>query len=477
MAQFFKAKKNKKENADIFMNVEVDVIDHQGNGLCLSHQPIIVVPGAISGEQYRVQINTKKKRAWYGNIVKVLKANEAARVPAFCPHVNECGGCSHQSFDANFLISAKQASLQTYLKKQIDPARLAMCDWQDVIKSDVVDSRLSLAQGQNQFAYRRRARIAIDSRNLDAIKVGFRQERSNKVVDIEQCAILRPNLQKVYSKLRQLIKRLPSAKAIGHITLTEGNEVVQVCLHLNHSLCEASITMLLKDQLDAKQQDPNIQYAIETKSGKLISLDRLQSTSVRPSSGSENPPKIHICDIDTLELALTANNFIQVNQSVNKRMLQCALEWLTPSKQDYIVDFFSGVGNFGLALAPYCAEVICVEGIPEMVQAAKENAQLNGIKNCQFEHFDLNDISQIRTLGIPQNAIFIVDPSRSGALEMMKVLAQFKPQKILYVSCSPSSFARDVDVLPSNYKITKLRALDMFPFTKHIELIALISSD
>jgi 23S rRNA (uracil1939-C5)-methyltransferase len=184
-----------------------------------------------------------------------------------------------------------------------------------------------------------------------------------------------------------------------------------------------------------------------------------------------------ICDIDDLQLEITANNFIQVNQSVNKKMLECAIKWLLPNKQDIVVDLFSGVGNFALALAPYCANVIGVEGIPEMVQAANQNAQLNGIDNCRFEHFDLNDLTLLENLNIPQNAIFIVDPSRAGALEIMNALPQLRAQKILYVSCSPTSFARDVNALPSNYQVTKIRALDMFPFTKHIELIALISSN
>jgi 23S rRNA (uracil1939-C5)-methyltransferase len=120
--------------------------------------------------------------------------------------------------------------------------------------------------------------------------------------------------------------------------------------------------------------------------------------------------------------------------------------------------------------------VIGVEGVPEMVQQATQNAQLNGIKNCRFEHYDLNDLALKVTLNIPEGALFIVDPSRAGALEIMKVIAVFKPQKILYVSCNPTSLARDVDALPSKFEITKARALDMFPFTKHIEMVALISS-
>ncbi|MFB0911806.1 MAG: methyltransferase domain-containing protein, partial [Glaciecola sp.] len=169
-------------------------------------------------------------------------------------------------------------------------------------------------------------------------------------------------------------------------------------------------------------------------------------------------------------------NFIQINQHVNKQMLKLAKDWLNPTSEDCVVDLFSGVGNFSLYLAPHCKEVIGVEGVAEMVQQATENAQLNGIGNCRFEHYDLNDLALKATLNIPEGALFIVDPSRAGAFEIMKVLSVFKPQKILYVSCNPTSFARDVDALPSKFEITKVRALDMFPFTKHIEMVALISS-
>jgi len=444
--------------------MSVDVIDHNGNGILLSHKPIIVVPASIPGELYRVSILSKKQKVWHGKIIKVLQAHESARVNAFCPYVSDCGGCSHQSFDADYLIKAKQTSLQSYLKKTIPSERLERCEWQDVIKSNIA---------YNQYGYRRRARIAIDARNSDEIKIGFRQEKSNKVVDIPKCAILTESLQGVYERLVSLIKGLPSASSIGHITLTEGAQSAQVCLHLTQSLSSESVQMLALEQ-----QSSGTQYVIESKASKLLNVDALKhldkSRNGAPSLVSNSV--FTISDSPSLHLAATANNFIQINQHVNQQMLKLAKDWLNPTSEDSVVDLFSGIGNFSLALAPYCKEVIGVEGVSEMVQQATENARLNGIENCRFEHYDLNDLALKAKLNIPQGALFIVDPSRAGAFEIMKVIALFKPQKILYVSCNPTSFARDVDALPSKFEIIKMRALDMFPFTKHIEMVALISS-
>lgn len=472
MVQFFKAKKqspsrknrNQEKVSLEILEVAVNVIDHNGNGICLSHKPIIVVPASIPGELYHVQILSKKQKVWHGKIVKVLQGHESARVQEFCPYVSQCGGCSHQSFDADYLIEAKQISLQSYLNKAIPSSRLEDCDWQDVIKSNISD---------HHHGYRRRARIAIDARNLDEIKIGFRQEKSNKVVDIPKCAVLTESLQVVYERLVSLIKRLPSASSIGHITLTEGPQFAQVCLHLTKNLSTESVQMLMLEQ-----QSSGTQYMIESKASKLLNVAALQAdnkNSVEAASEVANAA-FTISDSPSLNLAVTANNFIQINQHVNKQMLKLAKDWLNPTSEDCVVDLFSGVGNFSLYLAPYCKEVIGVEGVAEMVQQATENAQLNGIENCRFEHYDLNDLALKATLNIPEDALFIVDPSRAGALEIMKVISVFKPQKILYVSCNPTSFARDVDALPSKFEITKARALDMFPFTKHIEMVALISS-
>lgn len=482
MAQFFKAKKVTKSTKSIFIDIDVDDMDHQGNGICLSHKPIVVVPAAIPGESYRVQILTKKQRVWYGRINKVLTSNDAARVPEFCPYVATCGGCSHQAFSADYLIDAKQSSLKRYLERQISAARLIHCEWEDTIKSDIQDVRQAgnktLFDPKNQFGYRRRARIAIDARNTDAVKVGFRQEKSNKIVDIPQCAVLTPQLQIAYEALAKTLKQLPSASSIGHITLTEGKSAVQACLHLVKTINADSIALLLADQaLNA------ITYVVETKAGSLLSVQQLQFTQANieePSGlpiGGKVPEQFILSDINKLDLAVEPSNFIQVNQSVNAKMIETAIAWLAPTKHDVVVDFFSGVGNFALALAPLCRSAVGIEGVPEMVQQARGNALLNDINNCRFEHCDLNDLSSLAKLDIPEGALFIVDPSRVGALELMGELSNLKPRKILYVSCNPTSFARDVEALPSAYRIAKVRSLDMFPFTKHIEMMALISSE
>jgi 23S rRNA (uracil1939-C5)-methyltransferase len=393
-----------------------------------------------------------------------LQGHESARVKEFCPYVSQCGGCSHQAFDADYLIQAKQISLQTYLDKAIPSSRLEDCDWQDVIKSNISD---------NRNGYRRRARVAIDARNSEDIKIGFRQEKSNKVVDIPKCAVLTESLQSVYARLVSLIKSLPSASSIGHITLTEGAQRPQVCLHLTKNLSTESVQMLILEQ-----QSSGTQYMIESKASKLLNVAALQADSKISLEATDAVVNaaFTISDSPSLHLAVTANNFIQINQHVNQQMLKLAKDWLNPTPEDCVVDLFSGVGNFSLYLAPYCKEVIGIEGVAEMVQQAKENAQLNGIENCRFEHYDLNDLALKATLNIPEGSFFIVDPSRAGALEVMKVISVFKPQKILYVSCNPTSFARDVNALPGKFEITKARALDMFPFTKHIEMVALISS-
>lgn len=468
MVQFFKAKKQSRlgknraqeQSCHELIDMSVDVIDHNANGILLSHQPIIVVPASIPGELYRVSILSKKQKVWHGKIVKVLQGHKSARVKAFCPYVSECGGCSHQAFDADYLIEAKQTSLQSYLNKSIPSTRLARCEWEEVIKSDITD---------NNYGYRRRARLAIDARNSNEIKIGFRQEKSNKVVDIPKCAVLAESLQSVYERVVTVIKRLPNASSIGHITLTEGAHRSQVCLHLTKSLNTESVQMLVLEQASS-----GTQYMIESTASKLVNITALRDYG--KDSDVVISPVFTISDDLGLNLAVTANNFIQINQHVNQQMLTLAKEWLNPTSDDCVVDLFSGVGNFALALAPYCKEVIGVEGVPEMVQQAEENAQLNGIKNCRFEHYDLNDLALKATLNIPQGAFFIVDPSRAGALAIMNTISVFKPKKILYVSCNPTSFARDIDVLPSEFEITKMRALDMFPFTKHIEMVALISS-
>ncbi|MDT0584309.1 23S rRNA (uracil(1939)-C(5))-methyltransferase RlmD [Brumicola blandensis] len=450
MAQFFKATRKKAETKPQKLVINVDVMDHHGNGICLQHKPIVVVAGGFTGERYEVLVTSQNTKVWHAKILKVLNANTEARTTPFCPYVNDCGGCSHQDFKAEALLSAKQERLTTYVDKNLSQFGSQTAQWEPAIRSDITST---------SNAYRRRARLAIDARNPKSIKIGFRQNQSNNVVDIPQCLVLSKGLQAFYPALVSCLKGLDSIAAVGHITLTEGADERQVCLHLTKNLSQASLTSL-------------IAFA-EAQKVSVLTLDKVRGLSCLYPHESEQV-SISIRDDERAVLQVKPNDFVQVNGAVNSQMLQKARQWLSLNKNETLVDLFSGTGNFSLALAPECKRVLGFEGLPALVQQARNNAQLNHIDNCEFEVADLSEDDAIKRLTLPKNAVFIIDPSRDGAHTVMQNIAKLAPTKIVYVSCNPTSFVRDLQALPKGYMISKMCALDMFPFTKHIEMMAMI---
>jgi 23S rRNA (uracil1939-C5)-methyltransferase len=179
-----------------------------------------------------------------------------------------------------------------------------------------------------------------------------------------------------------------------------------------------------------------------------------------------------------LELLFHPSDFTQVNTDINRKMINRALELLKPQPHERVLDLFCGLGNFTLPLARYCKEIVGVEGESGLVQRATDNAQHNKLTNVQFYCADLTkDFSQAAWA----NAYFdkiLLDPPRTGALEMVKTIAKFKAKTILYVSCNPATLVRDTkELIAHGYKLTHTGVMDMFPHTSHVESIALFELD
>jgi len=188
---------------------------------------------------------------------------------------------------------------------------------------------------------------------------------------------------------------------------------------------------------------------------------------------AESPYLSYKLPAQDIELLFHPTDFTQTNHAINQRLVSRTIELLDPKSEDVILDLFCGIGNFSLALTKKCAEIIGIEGDALMVKRAKENAQHNHCGNAEFYGADLTkDLNFSWTQ--QQFDKILLDPPRTGALEIIKSIAKFKPQKILYVSCNPATLARDTkELVAQNFTLTHAGIIDMFPHTQHAEAIAL----
>ena len=170
----------------------------------------------------------------------------------------------------------------------------------------------------------------------------------------------------------------------------------------------------------------------------------------------------------------TPNNFIQVNQAVNQKMVAQAVEWLDPQSDERVLDLFCGLGNFSLPIAKRAKHVVGVEGVAEMVEKAANNASLNQINNARFYHANLEQDFEGQVWAAEQFDKVLLDPARAGASGIIDQVSVLGARRIVYVSCNPATLARDSQsLLEQGYQLIKLGMLDMFPHTSHLESMAL----
>jgi len=175
-----------------------------------------------------------------------------------------------------------------------------------------------------------------------------------------------------------------------------------------------------------------------------------------------------------LELFFTPTDFTQVNAEINRQMIDKVIELLDPQPTDRVLDLFCGLGNFTLPLARRAAHVIGVEGEAKLVQRARDNASHNSVSNVEFYTADLvGEFSDVPWADQGFDKI-LLDPPRTGALDLIKQLPCFGASRIVYVSCNPSTLARDAhDLVQLGYKLVSAGVMDMFPHTTHVESVAL----
>ena len=434
MVQFFKESKSKPQNQPLLDVTVVDVNMH-GVGMARHQGRPLFVPGALKGEQVRVRLQVQNNKYQSASLLKVLKASPT-RLKPFCSYSADCGGCSLQHMPVNEQRTLKAAAVsRLFVRQGIE--QLPELEW--------------LEQDQAQ-GYRRVARLAIRLQGK-GVALGFRQSQSHQLVEIEHCGVLRPVLSALITPLRQLLNRLKALKQLGHLELYDAAEGVALLLRHSGVLTPRDLELLL-----SFAQSKNIALFLQDDHGR------------RPL----HVPFSLYYQIDNIKLSFTPGDFIQINDALNAQMISQAQAWLAPEPKQPVLDLFCGIGNFSLPLAAAGHPVTGVEGVMEMVEQARGNAEDNDIAHAAFYRADLAaDFTQEPWAQQGFERV-VLDPGRAGAEQVIPYLCQMAPKRLLYVSCNPVTLARDSQLLlAAGYQLKRLGLIDMFPHTAHCEAMAL----
>ncbi len=446
--------------------LNITALTHEGIGIASRQDgKKVFVLGALPDETATVRV-MKRHRRYEEAVVIELKQISPQRIEPHCQHFGLCGGCQLQHISHPDQIKFKQETLKSLLI-QISQLEFSEAQWMSPLLSD-------------NTGYRRKARIGVKwDGKKNTMYVGFRERASNKLAKLSICPILFPAVGQRLEAIKTLIMSLSIKDAIPQIEMAVGEherpEVAQVALVFRH------LKPLSTEDIDLlKVFGQENQLDIYLQPGKPGSVYQIYPILTVPED-TENLLTYSL-NIDNKKLAFDFHplDFTQIHAGINQKMINQALSWLALEETDKVIDLFCGLGNFTLGLALKAGKVIGVEGEAKLIVKAKHNAAKNQL--ADKTEFHVANLFDIKTLESPQPWIdkvdvLLIDPPRSGAKEVCERIERWAPNKILYVSCSPASFARDAGILLNNknYELTHIGIMDMFPHTHHIETMALFT--
>ncbi len=419
------------------LELDIDRLSYGPYGIGRSDGKAIMVPHSAPGDRVIARLIETKERYAVGEIVTVVTPSALRQIPA-CPYVGDCGGCTWQHIGYPEQLKAKQQSVADALRR--------------IGKLDNFDLKPIIASPSAEH-YRRRIRLQVSA----VKRLGFFSGGSHHVVEIDNCLIAAEPLSAAIAPLRTWLDKI--AATIDHIEIASGDEPGQTV-----------VIAAANDRLNSSDEALCAKLA---SSPNAIDGVIVQAGEWRKTWGQ---PAIAVQLQDDLALKLDADTFTQVNAAANRLMLRELMSAAGFAKADRVLELYAGAGNFTLAMAKQAGEITAVEGSRSAVASGKLNGQRNGIDNIRWNCAPVpRALAQLKQQRQTFNKI-VLDPPRIGAKGIEADIAALGAAKIFYISCNPTTLARDLAALSqSGFKLQSVQPIDFFPHTFHVETLAVMT--
>lgn len=427
----------------------IDKLAFGGNGVCRIDGKVCFVPLSCPGDEVSLRISAQKKSYCTASIAEIIKPSLSRTVPK-CPLFGACGGCGWQHISYPVQLEHKRTILAEALWRG---ARVPA----DLIE-DVVAASL-------QYGYRSRLQFKVSVRNGN-LCIGFYRQGSHQIVDApDGCPVAAPDVNRTLDSFRAVLRSFPAVESISQISIDAGDSGVVVVIHHNGKAA-------------SKIRDYVIDRAgvFGPCTGLYLKADnQLYGEKVWGSSDiSYQMSPVDPCQKPVV-LTYLPGGFAQVNQRQNCSMLSVIRRLGAFTPDGLLLDLYCGNGNFSIPLAAEVASVVGIEGNADSIKAAEHNCELNKVANARFICDDVSSgIRRLADQGLRFDTV-LLDPPRAGAGEAVSDIVRLGPDKIIYVSCDPSTLARDCGLLAGcGYSVVTSVPIDMFPQTFHIESVTLL---
>lgn len=403
------------------MSYKIERLDHQGRGITYINGKIAFVKDTLPGEEIELKIIKENSKLIEAEPTSFLKESQL-RVKELCPYYKECGGCNllHMSYEEQ--IKYKQSKIVDIMKKYAD------------INSEVIKQ---IVPCDRQFHYRNKVTLKVKE------KLGYFKEKTYELIPIEKCLL-------VNDKINEIIKILN-----GYTDLSSIKEVVIKSFTDKETML---IIYLQEDEINA-----NLLNYLSKHVDNIIVYDNNKKIVKRIGKGNI------IARLREKQFKIGANSFFQVNMDQTLKIYDKIAEYLSKNEDSTVLDLYCGVGSIGLYSVSNYTKLIGVEIVPEAIENAKTNAELNSMGNTKFL---VGDTKTILMHSNYKADTIIVDPPRAGLdKSVIEDIKKINPNMLIYLSCDPITLARDLKLLSDLYDVEELIPYDMFPNTHHVETL------
>jgi 23S rRNA (uracil1939-C5)-methyltransferase len=441
--------------------IDITGMTHEGQGVGRVNGFTVFVEGALEGESVEVKIIKIARNYGVGKLVKILNPSEERSIP-FCEACKRCGGCSLQHADYEYQLRFKTGVVRESLKR--------------IGKLEDVTVHPTIGM-QEPFRYRNKAQYPVAQVN-GRPTIGLYAKRSHDIVEFRECGI-----QDVVSdRVRSIAGEFITDNSISvYNELNKRGIIRHVMTRIGFKTGEVMVVIVINGNDLPARQDLVDRLTSNVKEIKSIILN-INTKDTNVVLGNKNKT---IYGDDTINdyigkyvFKISALSFFQINPVQTEILYNKALEYAALTGNETVFDLYSGIGTISLFLSEHAGKVYGVEVVEDAVRDARRNAEANGIKNVEFIHGEAEKvIPEMYHRGIKADVV-VVDPPRKGCDEpLLETLVKMQPERIVYVSCNPSTLARDMGYLSGKgYKAVEVQPVDMFPWTGHVECIIMMTN-
>lgn len=452
----------------ILENVKIEAVAAEGKSLAHVDGTVVFVEFAVPGDIVNVKVTKKKKNYMEGFILEIVKPSED-RLQPFCKHFGICGGCRWQPLPYDMQLKAKQQQVWDQL---VRIGHLEIPDISPILPSDKTKyyrNKLEFTFSNKRWIYNNEDPDSLTDE--ERLGLGFHVGKFfDKVLDIKHCS-LQPEPS---NEIRLFIREYAVTHNLEFYNIRENTGFLRNIIVRNNQVGDVMLTVCFA--YDDQDKIVPMLDAIAAEFPQIKSLHYVINEKLNDS----------ISDLDCilykgedaiwetmgkLKFKIGPKSFYQTNSEQAYKLYSVAKEFAALTGNEVVYDLYTGTGTIAQFISDKASKVIGIEYVKEAIEDARINAEANGITNCTFFDGDMKDILTadfIKEHGKPE--VMIIDPPRAGMHpDVVKVIMEAAPERIVYVSCNPASQARDLAMMSPMYEITAVQPVDMFPHTMHVE--------